>query len=98
LGQTFKIKNDYQSLKFLLEQKIGTPTEEKWITKLLEYDFTIEYKMGKDNVGADDLSRKMEEVVVPLQEGQLILITFPNPTWVEDIKDSYLIRKMIYKI
>jgi hypothetical protein len=98
LGQTFKIKNDYQSLKFLLEQKIGTPTEEKWITKLLEYDFTIEYKMGKDNVGADDLSRKMEEVVVPLQEGQLILITFPNPTWVENIKDNYLQDSVLHQL
>jgi hypothetical protein len=54
--------------------------------------------MGRDNVVVDALSRKMEEMVVPLQEGQIMLITFPNPTWVEDIKDSYLIRKMIYKI
>jgi hypothetical protein len=42
-GQTFKIRTDNQSLKFLLEQKDGTSTQQKWLTKLLGYDFMIEY-------------------------------------------------------
>lgn len=35
LGQTFVVKIDQQSLKYLLEQKIGTPSQQKWIFKLL---------------------------------------------------------------
>ncbi|XP_062158721.1 uncharacterized protein LOC133866197 [Alnus glutinosa] len=41
LGHTFVVKTDQQSLKFLLEQKIGTPCQQKWLTKLLGYSFKI---------------------------------------------------------
>jgi hypothetical protein len=53
-------------LKFLLEQKVGTPLQQKGITKLLGNDFTVEYKKGIDNRVADALSRKeeLEEQVV----------------------------------
>lgn len=35
LGQYFIIKNNQQSLKYLIEQKIRTPSQHKWIYKLL---------------------------------------------------------------
>lgn len=35
LGQTFKIKTDQQALKFLLEQKVGTKVQHKWIYKIV---------------------------------------------------------------
>jgi len=90
LGQTFKIKTDHQSLKYLLEQKVGTPTQQKWLTKLLGYDFLIEYKKGIENKVADALSREFEETPEQnLNDEVLFSITFPNPTWVEDIMKSY---------
>jgi hypothetical protein len=49
LGQSFVVKTNQQSLKFLLEQKVGTHFQQKWITKLLGYDFTVEYKKGVEN-------------------------------------------------
>jgi hypothetical protein len=58
VGRPFVVKTDYQSLKFLLEQKVGTPFQQKWITKLIGYDFTVEYKKGVDNRVADALSRR----------------------------------------
>lgn len=57
LGQSFKVRTDQQVLKYLLEQRVGTPSQQKWISKLLGYDFTIEYKSGKNNAVADALSR-----------------------------------------
>ena len=41
VGKPFIIN---QSLKLFLEQRVGTPTQQKWITKLLRYSFLVEYK------------------------------------------------------
>ncbi|GJX33952.1 putative mitochondrial protein [Tanacetum coccineum] len=53
----FKIKTDNFSLKYVLDQRITTPFQSKWLLKLLVFDYEIEYKQGKDNVVADALSR-----------------------------------------
>lgn len=60
LGQTFVAKTDQESLKIFWEQKASTPTQQKWILKLLVYDFQIEYEKGKENKVADALSKKYE--------------------------------------
>ena len=57
LGRPFVVKTDHQSLKFLLEQRIATPSQQKWLAKLLGYAFVVEYKKGCDNRVADALSR-----------------------------------------
>jgi hypothetical protein len=87
LGQSFKVKTDQQSLKVLLEQKIGTATQQRWISKLLGYNFVIEYKKGKENRVVDALSCQFEN---PNNEVTISLISFPTPTWVDDLKSSYL--------
>ena len=58
LGRKFVICTDQQSLKFLMEQReIGTEYQ-RWISKLMGYDFEICYRPGRTNVVADALSRK----------------------------------------
>ncbi|WVY90954.1 hypothetical protein V8G54_036468 [Vigna mungo] len=59
LGHKFIIKTDQTSLKELLEQTLQTPEQQQWLPKFLGYDFTIQYKPGKDNVPADALSRSL---------------------------------------
>ena len=61
VGKPFVIKTDQQSLKYLLDQRVGTRAQQRWITKLLGYNFLVEYKKGKENVVADALSRQGEE-------------------------------------
>jgi hypothetical protein len=57
LGKPFVIKTDHQSLKYLLEQRISTPSQARWLLKLMGYDYTILYKRDRDNQGSDALSR-----------------------------------------
>lgn len=49
LGRHFLIKTDHQSLKYLIEQRVGTPFQQKWVTTLLGFDYAIIYKTGRDN-------------------------------------------------
>ena len=60
VGKPFTVKTNQQSLKYLLEQKIGTPAQQKWFDKLLGYAFVVKYEKGKDNLVADALSRKVD--------------------------------------
>lgn len=57
LSNNFIIKTDQRSLKYLMEQRLNTPIQQQWLPKLLEFDYEIQYKQGKDNVAADALSR-----------------------------------------
>lgn len=52
----FIIKTDQRSLKYLLDQKVTTPFQHLWLSKLMGFSFVIQYKQGKDNVVADALS------------------------------------------
>jgi hypothetical protein len=46
LGKRFQIKTDHQSLKYFLEQRLSSPEQQKWVTKLFGYDYEIIYKKG----------------------------------------------------
>lgn len=70
------------SLKFLLELHVGTPLQQRWLSKLLGYDFIVEYKSGKDNKVADALSRQEED-------GILFGIPRPVISWVNEICECF---------
>ncbi|CAM8908930.1 unnamed protein product [Rhodiola kirilowii] len=53
----FIINTDQKSLKYLLEQKVTTPFQHMWLSKLMGYSYEIQYKQGKENVASDALSR-----------------------------------------
>ena len=53
----FVIRTDHHSLKYLLQQRITFPGQHTWLTKLMGYDYEINYKKGRENVVADALSR-----------------------------------------
>ena len=58
LGRPFIIKTNHHSLEYLLEQRVGTTAQQKWISKLLGYAFIMEYKQGRENVVPDALSKR----------------------------------------
>ena len=59
LGHKFIIRIDEKSLKELLEQTLQTPEQQQWLPEFLGYDFTIQYKSGRENIPADALSRSL---------------------------------------
>lgn len=60
LGKPFIVRTDQPSLKFLMEQRITTLAQTWWLPKIMGYNYTIQYKKGKENQGADALSRVTE--------------------------------------
>ena len=58
LGKKFYIQTDQRSLRYFLEQRIATPEQQKWVAKLLGYDYEIIYQPGCENSTADALSHK----------------------------------------
>ncbi|GJR22850.1 retrotransposon-related protein [Tanacetum coccineum] len=84
LDRHFKIRTDHFSLIHVLNQRITTPFQAKWLPKLIGFDYEIDYKKGKDNVVADALSRVQ-------QPGQLfqILLTVDSSELVEAVKATW---------
>lgn len=64
LGHKFYIQTDQRSLKFFLDQRVATPEQQRWVTKLMGYDYEILYKPGRENSAADALSRKQGSPVL----------------------------------
>lgn len=57
-GRSFLVKTDHYILKFLLDQRLSTIPQHRWISKLMGFDFTVEYKPGNTNTLADALSHR----------------------------------------
>jgi hypothetical protein len=83
IGRHFKVKTDHDSLKYFLEQRISLEEKQKWMTKMLGYDFEIIYKKGKQNVVADALSRK--DKYVEAFPGAISII---QPDWIAEARDE----------
>ncbi|GJY69219.1 reverse transcriptase [Tanacetum coccineum] len=76
LDRHFKIKIYYFSLKYLLDQRLTTPFQTKWLPKLLGYDYEISYKKGNENIVADALSRVEYSVELNSLAYQLSLVIY----------------------
>ena len=84
IGRHFKIYTDHFSLKYMLDQHISTPMQQKLLSKLIGYDFEIHHRSGKENKAADVLSRMNESV----EKAIMMVISFPLVEWVEQLKQE----------
>jgi hypothetical protein len=70
-------------LKFITEQKAVEGIQHKLLVKLLDFNYAIEYKQGKENIAADDLSRR---------DSELQAITVINPSWTVSVETSNIYK------
>ena len=59
-GEQFEVYSDHKSLKYIFTQRDLNMRQHKWMKFLEDYDFTLHYHLGKENVVADALSRKSQ--------------------------------------
>ena len=95
IGRRFQIRTDHKSLKYFLGQKISSPKQQKWVTKLLGFDYEIIYKKGSENLVADALSRlpKQAELVaisIPICETLEVI----RREWANNPKIQNIIKKL----
>ena len=74
LGWHFFVKIDQKALRFLLEQQLVATEYQHWLTKLMGFNFEIQYRPGLENRAADALSR------IP-RKAELHAISIPS--WVD---------------
>lgn len=91
LGQKFVVRTNQRALKYLLEQRVIQPQYQRWIIKLLGYQFEVQYHPGQDNKVADALSR-----ITP--SPQLTRLEVPLVIDVEVIFDDSKLTKIIAKL
>lgn len=85
LGRKFVVKTDHASLKNFLSHVIQTPEQQKFLYKLLGFDYTIEYKSEKENLAVDGLSRMYEEEREE-EEGLIFALSRPINSLLDSIK------------
>ena len=79
-GRPFTVKSDHKPLIYLYNLKNPSSKLTRLRLDLEEYDFTIEYIRGRDNVAADALSRIHMKDLKSFEEEKSILVTTRSQT------------------
>lgn len=85
LGHFFIILTDHKSLKDLIGKVIQMPEQQVYLSNLLGYNYTIQYKTRKSNVVADALSR-----IPQYTSGQCLLLSMPNFVFIDALCKHFL--------
>lgn len=83
MGAHFIMRTDQKSLKWLLQQKISTPFQKFWLSKLMGFDYEIQYKKGVENSAANALSRVQGSEILSMA------ISLVTSDLEQQLKDSY---------
>lgn len=102
-GQKFKIKTDHLPIKYLNKKYSGkefSQRTQRWLLKLQEYQFEIEYLKGRENKVADFLSRipAEQEINVPEESIEDLSDNATIHSEPEQLLDHFPIRDTIVNI
>lgn len=62
-----------------MDQQLTTLLQQRWLSKLLGFDYVIKYKHGSKNCIVDALSRVIEEL------GDCYTLMVIQPQWMQDV-------------
>ena len=65
-GEQFEVYSYQKSLKYIFTQRDLNMRQHRWMEFLEDYDFTLHYHPGKENVVADSLNRKSREALASI--------------------------------
>jgi hypothetical protein len=65
---TVRVRTDHNSLQYFMTQPSLSARQARWLDKLADFDFKIEYVKGPTNVVADALSRRSDHTGQPVDE------------------------------
>lgn len=88
MGTQLVIRTYQKSLKYITTQRLVEGIQHKLLLKLLEFDYIVEYKRGKENLVAGALSRRDVKSKDEVDVCHAIVTIMPK--WVEDVKGSYV--------
>jgi hypothetical protein len=74
-------------LKFLLDQRLSSVPWHQWLSKLFGFNFTVEYRPGRLNSMADNLSRRDEEAS---DTPRALAISGPTFTFLDELRAATL--------
>lgn len=82
LGQHFIILTDHKSLKDLMSQVIQAPEQQQYLSKLLGYDYSNQYRPSSGNTAADAL------YCLFLPTPHSLTLTIPYFTFLDQLRRS----------
>lgn len=83
LGHAFVILTDHKSHQELMTQPVQSPEQHVYLTKLLGYNYIIQYKVWHNNMVEDALSRLHEPGHT---EEVFLIVSMPHPKFPEEQK------------
>nr|GEV56172.1 hypothetical protein [Tanacetum cinerariifolium] len=84
LDRHFVIKTYHHSLKYLLDQRITTPAQMKWLPKLMGFDYKVKKTWTTDE--------KLKDIYAKLQEGQ----AKKHYSWIDKVSTFYTFDASFY--
>ncbi|KAH9736089.1 Endonuclease [Citrus sinensis] len=94
LGSHFTIMTDNVATNYFQTQKKLSPKQARWQDFLAEFDYRLEYKLGKANVVADALSRKAELATLSMSQPKSDLISCIK----EGLQQDPVVKDLLEKV
>ena len=62
LPSQIRILSDHKALEYFMTKRQLTPRQARWAETLSRFDFKIVYRPGKENQGANTLTRRRQDI------------------------------------